>query len=576
MQQTINELMALCTSLQRQYLELAVKFEAQKIEITRNLDEGEATAERASDDIEEMPTVLTSMDAAIVLASRAAEVPTGSGSIPTAGPSATKVPTGSDVVPTASPVFATTTVVTPYRRRKGKEVMGYHYFASELPIERRIELISDLVKYQDNYAKIYKFLSQQRKPSTKKQKRDYYMAVIRSNLGWKKLFKSNIPLLTGRFTQRVRELTRRLQVKETLSNRQPTSDKEMELWVELSRLYEPDDEDQLWTHTQNLMHAPVEWKLYDTCRVHHVTAKDKEIFMLVEKEYPLRKGLDLVMISYKLQVENYSRMANDLILKIYKIASTPRQQGEGWHPLQIIILFWKLDCSWSIKFRGGLLGIKYTRHSHCQVIKFRDSYEVPASTTSATITNTTSGETSKKSGRTVTLTAEDLQKKKNDVYESKVQKKLEPNSQNMAFISLAKHSSGNEDGNTASVSTASTNVSTACANIGVASIRQDTACAYIDFQSNSSQIKFEDINQIDEDDMEEIDIKWSMALLSMRADKAPKSQDKGRRDNYKQGSKVKEQAPKALMAIDGVGWDWSYMANDGEDHALVAVEEAPT
>nr|GFA80739.1 hypothetical protein [Tanacetum cinerariifolium] len=390
--------MALCTSLQRQYLELAVKFEAQKIEITRNLDEGEATAERASDDIEEMPTVLTSMDAAIVLASRAAEVPTGSGSIPTAGPSATKVPTGSDVVPTASPVFATTTVVTPYRRRKGKEVMGYHYFASELPIERRIELISDLVKYQDNYAKIYKFLSQQRKPSTKKQKRDYYMAVIRSNLGWKvkdfrgmmfkeveakfnsvlKQIEDFIPTCSKEETERIKRKEAlqvkhpiidwkvHSEVKETLSNRQPTSDKEMELWVELSRLYEPDDEDQLWTHTQNLMHAPVEWKLYDTCRVHHVTAKDKEIFMLVEKEYPLRKGLDLVMISYKLQVENYSRMANDLILKIYKIASTPRQQGEGWHPLQIIILFWKLDCSWSIKFRGGLLGIKYTRHSHCQ------------------------------------------------------------------------------------------------------------------------------------------------------------------------------------------------------------------
>nr|GFC92093.1 ribonuclease H-like domain-containing protein [Tanacetum cinerariifolium] len=28
-----------------------------------------------------------------------------------------------------------------------------------------------------------------------------------------------------------------------------------------------------------------------------------------------------------------------------------------------------------------------------------------------------------------------------------------------------------------------------------------------------------DINQIDEDDMEEMDIKWNMALLSMRADK---------------------------------------------------------
>nr|GFB98899.1 hypothetical protein [Tanacetum cinerariifolium] len=74
------------------------------------------------------------------------------------------------------------------------------------------------------------------------------------------------------------------------------------------------------------MHAPVEWKLYDTYGVHHVTAKDKEIFMLVEKDYPLRKGLAIGMISYKLQVKNYSKMANDLILKIYKIASSPRQQ----------------------------------------------------------------------------------------------------------------------------------------------------------------------------------------------------------------------------------------------------------
>nr|GEZ04293.1 hypothetical protein [Tanacetum cinerariifolium] len=57
--------------------------------------------------------------------------------------------------------------------------------------------------------------------------------------------------------------------------------------------------------------------------------------------------------------------------------------------------------------------------------------------------------------------------------------------------------------------------------------------------------------------------------------KAPRSQDRGRRNNFRQGSKAEEQAPKALMAIDGVGWDWSYMVNDGEDHALVADKEAP-
>nr|GEV71057.1 hypothetical protein [Tanacetum cinerariifolium] len=117
-------------------------------------------------------------------------------------------------------------------------------------------------------------------------------------------------------------------VKEILSIRPAASDKEMELWVELKRLYEPDVEDQLWTYTQNIMHAPVEWKLYDTCGVHHVIFKDQEIFMLVEKDYPLRKGLALVMICYKLQVENYSKMANDLIMKIHKIANSPSQEDD--------------------------------------------------------------------------------------------------------------------------------------------------------------------------------------------------------------------------------------------------------
>nr|GFB37358.1 hypothetical protein [Tanacetum cinerariifolium] len=103
------------------------------------------------------------------------------------------------------------------------------------------------------------------------------------------------------------------------------------------------------------------------------------------------------------------------------------------------------------------------------------------------------------------------------VYESEVQKKSESNLQNMDFISSAKNSSGKEDVNTASIPAASTNVSPASVNIGAVSISQDTVCAYIASQSSASQIKFEDITQIDEDDMEEMDIKWNMALLSMRA-----------------------------------------------------------
>nr|GEY83633.1 hypothetical protein [Tanacetum cinerariifolium] len=133
------------------------------------------------------------------------------------------------------------------------------------------------------------------------------------------------------------------------------------------------------------------------------------------------------------------------------------------------------------------------------------------------------------------------------VYEPEVQKKLD--SQNMAFISSAKNSSGNGEVNAASIPTASTQVSPASANVAAASISLDTACAYIASQSNGSQIK---------------------------ECRALRSQDKGRRENYRQGSKEEEQDPKDLMAIDGVGWDWSYVENKEENHALVVDEEAPT
>nr|GEZ12963.1 ribonuclease H-like domain-containing protein [Tanacetum cinerariifolium] len=61
---------------------------------------------------------------------------------------------------------------------------------------------------------------------------------------------------------------------------------------------------------------------------------------------------------------------------------------------------------------------QYLQHEHYalwEVIEFEDSYVVPTSSFSTMTTDTTSDESGKKSGRTVTLTAEDMQKKKNDV-----------------------------------------------------------------------------------------------------------------------------------------------------------------
>nr|GFB03737.1 hypothetical protein [Tanacetum cinerariifolium] len=169
------------------------------------MDEREVAVERTSGDTEEMATVLTSMDAATVLVG-GIDVPTGSYSISAVGPLVVDIHTGNDAAPTASLIVATATIARDAevaRIHAEEELQGmidsldrtnetiakylqeYQDFASELPLERRIELISDLVKYQDNYSKIYKFQSQQRKPRTKNQKKDYYMTVIRNNLGWK-------------------------------------------------------------------------------------------------------------------------------------------------------------------------------------------------------------------------------------------------------------------------------------------------------------------------------------------------------------------------------------------------------
>nr|GFC66904.1 hypothetical protein [Tanacetum cinerariifolium] len=62
----------------------------------RSINKGEAATERISNDSEEVSRVLTSMDAATVLAG-GIDVPIGSGFIHTVGPPATVISTGSEV-----------------------------------------------------------------------------------------------------------------------------------------------------------------------------------------------------------------------------------------------------------------------------------------------------------------------------------------------------------------------------------------------------------------------------------------------------------------------------------------------
>ncbi|GKB50168.1 putative ribonuclease H-like domain-containing protein [Tanacetum coccineum] len=84
----------------------------------------------------------------------------------------------------------------------------------------------------------------------------------------------------------------------------------------------------------------------------------------------------------------------------------------------------------------------------------------------------------------------------------------------MAFVSTP--SSTNKVNIAYGVSTANTQVSTTSAQVSIANLSDATVYAFLANQLNGSQLVHEDLEHIHEDDLEEMDLKWQLVLLSMR------------------------------------------------------------
>nr|GEZ21426.1 retrovirus-related Pol polyprotein from transposon TNT 1-94 [Tanacetum cinerariifolium] len=195
------------------------------------------------------------------------------------------------------------------------------------------------------------------------------------------------------------------------------------------------------------------------------------------------------------------------------------------------------------------------------------------------------------------------------VFEAEVKGMLSSNSsiQDMDFVSLSNNNSTNRAVNTANgVSTTRTQVNTTI----IDNLSDAVICAFLIIQPSSPQLVNEDLKQIHLGDLEEMDLKWQMAMLTMRARrflkntkrklnlngnetiafdktkvecfnyhkrghlarecKAPIAQDNMNMESTRRNVHVETTNTLALVSCDGLGgYDWSDQVEDGPNYALM-------
>ncbi|GJS56279.1 hypothetical protein Tco_0629641 [Tanacetum coccineum] len=102
-------------------------------------------------------------------------------------------------------------------------------------------------------------------------------------------------------------------VKATYKSTRPVEDLDLLLWGNLKTMFEPHIEDVVWRNQQE--YKVLEWKLYDSCGVHSLMMQHMQIYMLVEKKYPLAPLTLSMMLEKKLKIDYESEIGRIVGIK---------------------------------------------------------------------------------------------------------------------------------------------------------------------------------------------------------------------------------------------------------------------
>ncbi|GJS43341.1 hypothetical protein Tco_0568384 [Tanacetum coccineum] len=101
---------------------------------------------------------------------------------------------------------------------------------------------------------------------------------------------------------------------------------------------------------------------------------------------------------------------------------------------------------------------------------------------------------------------------------------------------------------------------------------QTSSYSLLASQSSCPQLDHEDLDQVDEYDLEEMDLKWQVEMISMRIKKFyKKTEEDGWNSRNKDGKRTKKrEESRAMVTVDGESVDWTTHSEDDENFAFMA------